>query len=323
MLLQPETLGSDVLRPVAYASRKLAAAERNYSVYDKELLGLVFAFGKWHQFLYGALHPIKVFTDHSNLQYFRTRQLLNSRHLRWKLFLHSYDFRLFYRPGSANVVSDGLSRRADHVGEENDTSKSSIEERNKDVILPDEFWNDDKSKLNVIVLGSERQEITDDAEKQNIMKTRHETLAAGHFGRARTLELISRDFYWVNMRKDIDEFVDSCIICQKAKTSRKRIFGKLMPLPVASGPWKSISMDFIVKLPLSKGFDSIMVIVDRFSKMCILVPCRETIDAVQMAELLLKNVVKNHGLPMDVVSDRGPQFTSRFWSALCDQMGIQ
>ena len=66
-----------------------------------------------------------------------------------------------------------------------------------------------------------------------------------------------------------------------------------------------------------------MVIVDRFSKMCILVPCRETIDAVQMAELLLKNVVKNHGLPMDVVSDRGPQFTSRFWSALCDQMGIQ
>ena len=57
--------------------------------------------------------------------------------------------------------------------------------------------------------------------------------------------------------------------------------------------------------------------------MCILVSCRETIDAVQMAELLLKNVVKNHGLPMDIVSDRGPQFTSRFWSALCDQMGIQ
>ena len=115
VLLQPEFSGSTVLHPVAYASRKLVAAERNYSVYDKELLGLIFALGKWHQFLFGAVHPVRVLTDHSNLQYFHTRQLLNNRHLRWKLFLQNYDFKLLYRPGSGNVVADALSRRADYA----------------------------------------------------------------------------------------------------------------------------------------------------------------------------------------------------------------
>ena len=85
VLLQPETLGSLNFRPVAYASRKCCKAERNYSAYDRELLGIIFAFGKWHQFLYGALYQIKVLTDHSNLQYFRQRHLLHNRHINWKL----------------------------------------------------------------------------------------------------------------------------------------------------------------------------------------------------------------------------------------------
>ena len=103
------------MHPVAYMSRKLIAADRNYSVYVKELLGLIFALGKWYQFLFGAIYPVRVLTEHSNLQYFHTRQQLNIRHLRWKLFLQNYDFRLLYRPGSSNVVADALSRRADYA----------------------------------------------------------------------------------------------------------------------------------------------------------------------------------------------------------------
>lgn len=104
------------------------------------------------------------------------------------------------------------------------------------------------------------------------------------------------------MQKDVKRFVESCIICQKIKSSRKVQYGKLMPLPIATGPWKSISMDFIVKLLTSEGFDSILVVVDRFSKMCHLIPCNETIDARTTAELLLKNVFKLHGLSMDICS---------------------
>jgi hypothetical protein len=78
-----------------------------------------------------------------------------------------------------------------------------------------------------------------------------------------------------------------------------------------------------VKLPRSRGFDSILVVVDRFSKMSHLIPCQESVDAAQTADLFLKNVVRLHGLPMDIVSDRGPQFLSKFWSSMCEQMGIQ
>jgi len=317
-----------VYHPVAYASRKLVDAEKNYSVYDKELLGLIFAFGKWHQFLFGAMFPIKVLTDHANLQYFHTRQLLNNRHLRWKLFLQNYDFRLAYRPGSANVVADALSRRVDYLGEEYGTSgKTSIEREEfaKEAVLPDECWDVEHGSLKLKTISEQpiKQDVLNKEEQVIIMKTRHSNLTAGHFGRMRTYEAIKRDFYWPKMRQDINDFVDSCVTCQKIKASRKREFGKLMPLPIASGPWKSIALDFIVKLPISNGFDSILVVVDRFSKMCHLIPCNETIDAPQTADLLLKNVFKLHGLPMDMVSDRGTQFTSKFWTSLCEQLGIQ
>ena len=318
VLLQPESLESSVFHPVAYASRKLVAAERNYAVYDKELLGLVFAFRKWHQFLYGARFPIQVRTDHANLQYFQTRQLLNSRHLRWKLFFQNYDFRLKYFPGSSNVVADALSRRVDLVGDENDSSATSMKERKEDTVLDEECWAD----LNVIREQDERELVLDEHRRSEIIKARHSNLAAGHFGRLRTYEAVNRDFKWPNMREEIHKFVDSCITCQKIKSVRNRDYGKLMPLPIATGPWKSISMDFIVKLPISEGFDSILVVVDRFSKMCHLIPCNERIDAPQTANLLLRNVFKHHGLPMDVISDRGPQFTSKFWSSICEQMGI-
>jgi transposase InsO family protein len=312
-LLQPESEFSSTLRPVAYASRKLRAPERNYSVYDKELLGVVYAFSKWHQFLHGARFPVKVFTDHSNLQYFRTRQSINQRHLRWKTLLTNYDFRLFYRPGSENVLADGLSRRADWM--ENDTSHvddSSMEE-DSGVVLPSECWSE---SLNFTVIDNTE-------ERSEILKQRHCSLVAGHFGVDRTYESIRKDFNWKNLKKDVKEFIAACSVCQKTKSSRQQQFGLLMPLPVAKGPWQSISLDYIVKLPLSCGFDSILVVVDRFTKMVHLIPCVESIDAVSTAELLLKNVFKLHGLPLDIVSDRGPQFVSKFWETVCSQLGIQ
>lgn len=105
VLLQPEGIGSNLIHPVAFTSRKSTKAERNYSTNDKELLGLIFAFGKWHQYFYGTLFPVQEITDHANLQHFRTRNMLNNRHLNWKLFLQNYDFCLSYRPGSSNVVA--------------------------------------------------------------------------------------------------------------------------------------------------------------------------------------------------------------------------
>ena len=232
VLLPPENSVSSVLRPVSYASRKLSKPERNYSAYDKELLGFIFAFGKWHQFLYCGHHQVKVVTDHSNLQYFRQRHLLSNRHVNWKLFLQNYDFKLTYRPGSSNVVADALSRRSDLVGEVNGTSVTSFKEKVLEVVLPENMW-DKEPALKVNKLNVEGRKFVESIqEREEILKMRHDGLTAGHFGRQRTYESIKMDFYWPKMKADINNHVKSCLICQKTKPLRIKPYGKLMPLPI-------------------------------------------------------------------------------------------
>ncbi|XXQ31912.1 reverse transcriptase [Plasmodiophora brassicae] len=96
-----------------------------------------------------------------------------------------------------------------------------------------------------------------------------------------------------------------------------------MPLPLPTTLWRSISMDFVVKLPCSNGYDSILVVVDRLSKMAHFIPCNETISSVDLAALFLANVFRLHGLPDDTVSDRGPQFIAKFWKQLLIRLGVQ
>jgi hypothetical protein len=86
----------------------------------------------------------------------------------------------------------------------------------------------------------------------------------------------------------------------------------LQPLPILEAPWESVSMDFMVSLPLSKGFDAIMVVVDRFSKMAHIIPITESATAQEMGRLFFTHVFKHHGLPKDIVSDQNPKFTTKF-----------
>ena len=156
----------------------------------------------------------------------------------------------------------------------------------------------------------------------NILKSRHDSPMAGHLGRARTYELISREFFWPTMRKDIYNYVDACDICQRTKSPRHKPFGLLQPLPIPSRPWSSISMDFIVKLPQSKNFDSIFVVVCRLTKQAHFIPCKESISAAELAEIFIDKIFRYHGLPDEIISDRGPQFRSRFWKALMNQLHV-
>jgi hypothetical protein len=95
-----------------------------------------------------------------------------------------------------------------------------------------------------------------------VLQARHDFLAVGYFGFNKTLELISRDFWWPQMWKAVKEFVLSCDTCSRLKNPRYRSYGLLQPLPIPRQPWPSVSMDFITDLPSSKNFDAIFVIVD-------------------------------------------------------------
>jgi hypothetical protein len=138
----------------------------------------------------------------------------------------------------------------------------------------------------------------------------------GHFGVYKTHEVLAAHFFWPQMRRDVERLVARCTTCHKAK-SRLGNHGLYMPLPVPSSLWLDISMDFVLGLPRTKkGRDSIFVVVDRFSKMAHFIACHKTDDASIVAELFFREIIRLHGIPKTIVSDRDAKFLSHFWRSL-------
>lgn len=159
--------------------------------------------------------------------------------------------------------------------------------------------------------------------KLELLRTHHDAPTAGHYGQSKTCELVARQFHWPGMRKFINRYVSNCPVCKRAKPSHQAPTGHLKPLQIPQRPWSSISMDFIVGLPSSNGYNAIWVIVDRLTKMAHFVPCKDSINAQELASAFTKDVFRLHGLPDEIISDRGSVFTSRFWQSLLKLLGIK
>ncbi|KAL0192324.1 hypothetical protein M9458_010620, partial [Cirrhinus mrigala] len=128
-------------------------------------------------------------------------------------------------------------------------------------------------------------------------------------------------FWWPAMVEDIRRFVGACSVCAQNKSSNSPSAGLLMPLPVPSRPWSHIALDFVVGLPPSSGNTVVLTVVDRFSKAVHFIPLTKLPSAKETAQVVIDHVFQIHGLPEDVVSDRGPQFVSHFWREFCRQIG--
>ena len=163
----------------------------------------------------------------------------------------------------------------------------------------------------------------DERLKLDILQEHHDAKTAGHLGQEKTLELITRNYYWPRMRMFVNEYVRTCEACTRNKTPRHAPHGQLHPLPIPAGPWKSVSMDFIVELPPAGGYDAILVTVDRFTKMAHFLPTTSNVTAEQTAQLYYQQVWKLHGLPEDIVSDRGSQFVSHFTRCLLQKLDVR
>ena len=361
ILSQPDEDG--VEHPVAYYSRKFAAPEINYPIYDKELAAIISAFEEWRPYLIGAQHRIQVITDHKNLLYFASTRTLNRRQARWSIFLADYDFELTFRPGNQHGKADALSRRSELELRPGDTA---YDEQSQCLLTPAQvqisttYMLQDETLLGEITTATTAdrfaQEIKacledpmshrsprDDLDKFSIhdglllrdtlvyvpdgpcrvrvISECHDSPLAGHFGVAKTFELISRTYWWPQQWKLVKDFIKTCEICSRSKKAHHRPYGLLQPLPVPNRPWSSISMDFITDLPPSEGHDAILVIVDRFTKMAHFIPCSKSISGPETANLILANVVRLHGIPDDIISDRGAPFISHFWKRLFQLLG--
>ncbi len=124
------------------------------------------------------------------------------------------------------------------------------------------------------------------------------------------------------MAHDVSQYIRRCSVCAMSKSPRHLPSGKLVPLPVPRRPWSHIGVDFITDLPNSDNNTCILVVVDRFSKACKLIPLKGLPTSLETAEALFHQVFRNFGLPEDIVSDRGPQFISRVWKSFFKLLGV-
>ncbi|KAI2645678.1 Transposon Tf2-6 polyprotein [Labeo rohita] len=313
---------STELHPCAYFSKKLSPAERNYDIGNRELLAIKLALEEWRHWLEGSIHPFQVLTDHKNLQYLREAKRLTPRQARWALFFTRFQFTISYRPGAKNVRADALSR----IYSPEETQEPI------DPILSEKIFVSPIQWTTPPVASDPAPEAPPDCpphrrfvppdERIPLIHSSHTSLGTGHPGTNRTLSLLQDQFWWPRMEQDVQRYVRGCRECAMAKSPRHLPSGKLVPLPVPNRPWSHLGVDFITDLPPSEGNTCILVIVDRFSKFCRLIPLQGLPTAWNTAKLLFDQVFRPYGLPEDIVSDRGPQFISRVWKAFFRLLGV-
>jgi transposase InsO family protein len=328
-------------KPIAYESRKLRPAERNYSPYDGELLALIHCLRIFRPYLVGR--KVLVRNDQKALRWLLDQRTLSPRQHRWLDVLLDHDMELDWIPGSRNNVADALSRRRHDRSIGIQVNALSGDDPSEDFIdkVKHELPQDPSLKEILQLLQPDakipptkatminRYSLRDGLlffEKSRlvlpkilhsqVLREHHDTPVAGHPSWNVTYASLANHYFWPRMSKDVRKYVQTCDECQRLKDGHTPPYGLLTPLQIPEKPWSSISMDFIVQLPKTpRGFDAITVFVDRLTKMVHITAGKTTDDAPTVARQFLSSVFRLHGLPDEIISDRGSVFTSRFWKS--------
>ena len=341
-------------RPVAFWSRKLRDPETRYSATDMEWLAVVEAVSvTWRHFLEDI--PFKVRSDHKALE----RKLHKSAHdppishrqARWIERLMPFAIEFEYIPGPENTVADALSRYP-HTAKTSRTYPEAAQLNTVTVIhsmlaglLPrikiaaeqDEVYQDQLKKCEerqtqrfkiedgILIFGETNVYIPRDNELRCLLLGEaHDTKFGGHFGIEKTYEKLKRFWFWPGMYRDTVDYVKTCSICQKTKHDTHKSPGLLQPI-LADYPWHIVTIDFVGKFAPGRltGNTMCMVMVDKFSKYTILEAVPETIDAGMTADILVKRLIAQFGIPEIVITDRGPQFTATLWQRIMSFFGTR
>ncbi|TYK01415.1 ty3-gypsy retrotransposon protein [Cucumis melo var. makuwa] len=285
---------------VAYASRQLKSHEQNYPTHDLELAAV----------------------------------------RRWLELVKDYDYEILYHLGKANVVADALSRKVSHSAAlitrqaplHRDLERAEIAVSSNDPYLVEKRGLAEAGKAVEFPISSDGGLLferrlcvpSDSVVKTELLSEAHSSPFSMHPGSTKMYQDLKRVYWWRNMKREVAEFVSKCLVCQQVKAPRQKPAGLLQSLSIPEWKWENVSMDFITGLPRTlRGFTVIWVVVDRLTKSAHFVPGKSTYTASKWAQLYMSEIVRLHGVPVSILSDRDARFTSKFWKGLQTAMGMR
>lgn len=323
-VLSQGDIGMD--KPIAYASRTLNNAERNYSTTEQELLAIVWAVKQFRPYLWGR--RFKIVTDHRPLRWLISLKDPGSRLTRWTIKLSEYDFEVIHRPGKSNQNADALSRitlaKVDVSPQEiliNQKKEDDLKEIEQTL---KQYEKDNEGYLYYIDNKGRRRLIVPKENRIKIMEAYHDTPFGGHQGIDRTTDIIKERYYWKNMDKDIENYVQTCKKCNERKTSA--IDRAPVPMKITTPltrPFQKVALDIVGPLPKTHaGNQYILTFQDHFSKYPEAFPLPDQ-KATTIAKIFVEEIICRHGTPEKILTDQGTNFTSELFQEMCNLLNIE
>ena len=297
---------------------------------------MIMAVEKWRPYLQRQEFVIR--TDHKSLSYLSEQNLQSDLQRKAMTRLMGLQFKVVYRKGKENVAADALSR-VGHlfaIQAVSQTTPAWLQE------VLNSYHTDLEAQrlLQMLAVQSPNAQgysldnglikykgqiwlANNSALRTKVIASLHSSPIGGHSGIQSTYYKIKSLFHWKGLHKAVEDFVKQCPVCQQAKHKLSPPAGLLQPLPIPAGAWQDISLDFVEGLPLSGQCNVILVVVDRFTKYAHFIPLKHPFTAHQVAISLLDTVVKLHGIPSSIVSDRDRIFLSNVWQQIFTRLGTK
>ena len=326
------------------------------------MLGLIRALEDWRHFLEGLPEPFEVHTDHKNMEWWSVMQNLNRRQAMWTIYLSHFTFNIQYIQGKTNradvlsraaisskyedsqnnhrVVtikpkqlivavqlsfcpeSDDLTSRIRNASAREAEVIKGLKSINKHAprALTDGtmLWEEEDS---LVFCKGKLYIPNNHALRKDIVKSCHDAPLAGHAGKNGILELVQRNYWWPHMATYVLNYVEGCEKCQRYRKNHHPTV-PVQPQKIPEGSWQTIGVDLITGLPMSHGKNAIMTVIDHFTKQVHLYPVTDSITADGVADIYFHKVFPLHGFPKKIISDRGPQFTTRPMRQILKKIGI-